>query len=289
MRLHAARGYSLGAVGLSVQPVPAGDSPDQRSGASWSWRGCTRRRAGTPRRVALATEQGGSRRRGGDGSSAGRAGRSHPRADRGPIEKRLDRRRSAPAVLPYMADLAGRARPDRRDPIAEAEGSGSASMPTVGSPRRRPESPRTREILDAALRVIVSPEARRPCPARTAPGRGRSWRRCPPAGRRSAPIRASPCSIRAAATPRADIELGPRPGRAAPPSPLDNRSLYREIEERDRRKDEFLAMLAHELRNPLAAISNAAAVLEKLGHQDDDTARIRMIIGRQTHHLARPG
>jgi len=68
---------------------------------------------------------------------------------------------------------------------------------------------------------------------------------------------------------------------------LDNRSLYREIEERDRRKDEFLAMLAHELRNPLAAISNAVAVLEKLGRQDDDTSRIRTIIGRQTHHLAR--
>ena len=68
---------------------------------------------------------------------------------------------------------------------------------------------------------------------------------------------------------------------------LDNRSLYREIEERDRRKDEFLAMLAHELRNPLAAISNAMAVLEKLGGQDDETAQIRMIIGRQTHHLAR--
>src|SRR5207245_2279347 len=40
-------------------------------------------------------------------------------------------------------------------------------------------------------------------------------------------------------------------------------------------------------RNPLAAISNAVTVLEKLGAQDDDTARIRMIIGRQTHHLAR--
>src|SRR5262245_66560728 len=68
---------------------------------------------------------------------------------------------------------------------------------------------------------------------------------------------------------------------------LDNRSLYREIEERDRRKDEFLAMLAHELRNPLAAISNAVTVLEKLGRSDDDTARIRTIINRQTHHLAR--
>src|SRR5207237_8595706 len=60
-----------------------------------------------------------------------------------------------------------------------------------------------------------------------------------------------------------------------------------EADAANRAKDQFLAMLAHELRNPLAAISNAVTVMEKLGHQDDDTARIRMIIGRQTHHLAR--
>ena len=71
--------------------------------------------------------------------------------------------------------------------------------------------------------------------------------------------------------------------------------LYRDIDERkqtdemlkasDRRKDEFLAMLAHELRNPLAPIS-AAAQLLKLGNVDE--ARIRKasdIIGRQVQHL----
>ncbi len=71
--------------------------------------------------------------------------------------------------------------------------------------------------------------------------------------------------------------------------------LYRDIDERrqsherlrsaDSRKDEFLAMLAHELRNPLAPIS-AAAHLLKVGKVDD--ARIRQIsdiIGRQVQHL----
>ena len=69
---------------------------------------------------------------------------------------------------------------------------------------------------------------------------------------------------------------------------LDNRSLYREIQERDRRKDEFLAMLAHELRNPLAADQQrGSAVLEKLGRADDDRVGSDEVIGRQVHHLAR--
>ncbi len=71
--------------------------------------------------------------------------------------------------------------------------------------------------------------------------------------------------------------------------------LYRNIDERrlsheklhasDRRKDEFLVMLAHELRNPLAPIS-AAAHLLKVGKADE--ARIRKtsdIISRQVKHL----
>ncbi len=43
---------------------------------------------------------------------------------------------------------------------------------------------------------------------------------------------------------------------------LDNAQLYAKIQEEDRRKDEFLAMLAHELRNPLAPISNAVHILQ---------------------------
>src|SRR6185503_18929460 len=43
---------------------------------------------------------------------------------------------------------------------------------------------------------------------------------------------------------------------------LENRRLYRELQDRDRRKDEFLAMLSHELRNPLGAVTNAVQVLE---------------------------
>ena len=72
-------------------------------------------------------------------------------------------------------------------------------------------------------------------------------------------------------------------------------SFFRDITERkaaedklraaDRRKDEFLAMLAHELRNPLAPIS-AAADLLRIGRLDE--ARVRQssaIIGRQVRHM----
>jgi GAF domain-containing protein len=47
-------------------------------------------------------------------------------------------------------------------------------------------------------------------------------------------------------------------GRAA--IAVDNCLLYREIQDRDVRKDQFLAMLAHELRNPLGVISSALGV-----------------------------
>jgi signal transduction histidine kinase len=57
--------------------------------------------------------------------------------------------------------------------------------------------------------------------------------------------------------------------------------------EMDRRKDEFLAMLAHELRNPLAAIMTAIGILERKPAMDTKEARMHGIIQRQTHHLAR--
>lgn len=56
--------------------------------------------------------------------------------------------------------------------------------------------------------------------------------------------------------------------------------------EADKRKDEFLAMLAHELRNPLSAISVASSLLETQ-NVDARTNKIATTIQRQTRHLAR--
>ena len=71
-------------------------------------------------------------------------------------------------------------------------------------------------------------------------------------------------------------------GRAA--IALDNCLLYREIEERDIRKEQFVAMLAHELRNPLGAISSAVGVMELVG--GDPGERAREIIKRQLFNLS---
>jgi signal transduction histidine kinase len=59
------------------------------------------------------------------------------------------------------------------------------------------------------------------------------------------------------------------------------------LQETDRRKDLFLAMLAHELRNPLAAITTAVGILERRGSTDPKDGRMVSIIQRQANHLAR--
>ena len=55
----------------------------------------------------------------------------------------------------------------------------------------------------------------------------------------------------------------------------------------DRRKDEFLAMLAHELRNPLAPIRNAGELLARMLPDDSQVQTIAAILKRQSSHLSR--
>jgi PAS domain S-box-containing protein len=65
----------------------------------------------------------------------------------------------------------------------------------------------------------------------------------------------------------------------------DKKRSEDELKAAARRKDEFLAMLAHELRNPLAPISSAAQLL---GHAANDEKKVRLaseIIARQVNHL----
>ncbi|MBV8312401.1 MAG: PAS domain S-box protein [Planctomycetaceae bacterium] len=61
--------------------------------------------------------------------------------------------------------------------------------------------------------------------------------------------------------------------------------LLSQLHERDRRKNEFMAMLAHELRNPLAPIRNAVQYLSLKGLSDPDVNWAREMIDRQVTNL----
>jgi signal transduction histidine kinase len=65
------------------------------------------------------------------------------------------------------------------------------------------------------------------------------------------------------------------------------RDLLRSRIDADRRKDEFLAMLGHELRNPLAAIRTALFLLDEVGSREAKATRQRQVIERQTGNLVR--
>jgi signal transduction histidine kinase len=68
---------------------------------------------------------------------------------------------------------------------------------------------------------------------------------------------------------------------------LDNALLFRKIQEEDQRKNEFLAMLAHELRNPLAPISNAVHIMRVSEEDRAKLAWARELIARQLNQLVR--
>jgi signal transduction histidine kinase len=102
----------------------------------------------------------------------------------------------------------------------------------------------------------------------------------------------------------AEIDLCPGPGRSSSLSPIAEMRVVeidwegqpaflatlRDITERKeaiRRRDEFLAMLAHELRNPLASILNAVRMMRLHLPATAEVENARAIIERQGQHLAR--
>ena len=67
----------------------------------------------------------------------------------------------------------------------------------------------------------------------------------------------------------------------------DQKVMQQQLRDADRRKDEFLAVLSHELRNPLSPIRNAVQVMRRQGSDDPQVAWCRDVIERQTDHLTR--
>jgi len=68
---------------------------------------------------------------------------------------------------------------------------------------------------------------------------------------------------------------------------LSDRRRIEALEEADRRRNEFLAMLSHELRNPLAPIRNALGVMRMSGVSESTLEWAKTVVDRQVSHLTR--
>ena len=67
----------------------------------------------------------------------------------------------------------------------------------------------------------------------------------------------------------------------------ERRKAERELQEGARRREQFLAMLSHELRNPLAAILSATRLLDGAGWTDDSSREAGRVVTRQANHMSR--
>ena len=67
----------------------------------------------------------------------------------------------------------------------------------------------------------------------------------------------------------------------------ERRQVEEMLRDADRNKDHFIAMLAHELRNPLAPIRNAVTILRRSGPPDATSAWCHEVIDRQVNQMAR--
>ena len=137
-----------------------------------------------------------------------------------------------------------------------------------GSPRPPEESPPLRalkgEVIRGEEQLVRTP--------RTGELR---WRQVS-----SAPVRGPDGKIRGAVSVVRDVTEQRR---------IDAELLQRaeELKEADKRKDEFIAMLAHELRNPLVPIRTAVELLKKGRDQPSVISSIRPMMERQVTHMVR--
>ena len=68
---------------------------------------------------------------------------------------------------------------------------------------------------------------------------------------------------------------------------LERERAQQALEAADRRKDDFLAMLSHELRNPLAAIQGSIELMQRIAIEDPQLQWARDVVARQNRHLTR--
>lgn len=98
--------------------------------------------------------------------------------------------------------------------------------------------------------------------------------------------------VRRAVDRLGNVTLMERPVRtialiSAARSAIRARERQYQVRDADQRKDEFLATLAHELRNPLAPIRTSMGILKHLHPDSEPVTRLRNVVDRQVTHLTR--
>jgi signal transduction histidine kinase/DNA-binding response OmpR family regulator len=193
------------------------------------------------------------------------------------LDQRVTAHNVARLPVPDLADLVVLAlrspHGDWTTTLARAGEDGAAVEEGVGRDRLPPE------LADALARAMVDGSLVRSGndAAVAVPLRARSQTFgalalcCDPSGRRFGP---ADLTLAEAYASRAAIAL-------------DNARLYQEVQQADRQKNEFLSMLAHELRNPLAPIWNANEVLRQMGADPQRVRWAQGVIDRQLTHLVR--
>jgi signal transduction histidine kinase/DNA-binding response OmpR family regulator len=294
--IHTAQGYSLGAVDYILSPVVPEILRTKVGVFVDLYRKTQQVERQAEERVALAREQAAR------AAAEDATRRSNFLAEASTVLARsLDYdatlRGLARQVVPFLGDLGSVTLIDERGgaPRTELAWAESAGGPVAlrslegGVPHPA--------LADAIDRVTASGEPEYlPALARETPGGG--------AGPGPAfPLHAAaviPLQARGRTLGTLTLAMGPSGRRYAPADlalardladraaiAIDNARLYRDIQEGDRRKNEFLAMLAHELRNPLAPIRNAVQVLRMIDLRDTDLLWANDVIARQVEQMVR--
>ncbi|AKJ29856.1 chemotaxis protein methyltransferase CheR [Caldimonas brevitalea] len=163
---------------------------------------------------------------------------------------------------PANAEIWGVPRPQPGDVFAEvvSQGQWADGSPRQGEPLQADEWPLARALRGERARAMIEVTLAGAAPERR--------------------------TVLASAAPIVDTQ-GRAVGAVAAVMDVSERVRAEQaLREADRRKDEFLAMLAHELRNPLAPISSAAALLAMGRLDHEQVRRMSEIVERQARHLA---
>ncbi len=304
---HTARGYSLGAVDYIYAPVVPDILRSKVRVFVELFRMTQQVRQQADERVALAREQAAR-------AAAEEANRrSNFLAEASKVlASSLDYEATLRGLLrlavPYLADLGAIALTDdqgqvRQTELAWVDGANTPNTRAIAAPEGLHPN------LAAALRRALDTAESECLPdVATDGGAGREWEALdrervgsepvPDFGLRSVVV--TPLVARGRVLGALALAMGPSGRRYSPfdralaedvagraAIAIDNARLYREVQEADRRKNEFLSMLAHELRNPLAPIRNAVQLLRMRGDNEPELNAIRDLIDRQVQQLVR--